>query len=94
MSLTLYRSSRSSAGAYNQYHAALSLTFCSRAAIQSYPNGSAAGPDRLRPQRLNNRLIGVTDDSQFQVAVTDRTNRLLEGKTPSFVRFIYYPLNL
>jgi len=57
-----------------------------RVAVQSFPNGSAAGREGLRPQQLKYLLLGALDDSQLLVAVTDRTNLLLEGKTPSHVR--------
>ena len=40
-----------------------------RAAIQSFPNGSAASPDCLRPQHLKDLLVGATDDSQLLVAI-------------------------
>lgn len=36
-----------------------------RAAIQSFPNGSSAGPDGLRPQHLKDLFVGATDDSQL-----------------------------
>ena len=65
-----------------------------RAAIQSFPNGSAAGPDGLRPQHLKDLLVGAPDDSQLLVAVTDLTNLLLEGKTPSSVRGSLFGANL
>ena len=51
-----------------------------RASIQSFPNGSLAGPDGLRPQHLKDLLTGARDDSQLLVAVTDLTNLLLEGR--------------
>ena len=67
-----------------------------RAAIRSFPNGSAAGPDGLRPQHLKDLLIGTSDDndSQLLVAVTDLTNLLLEGKIPSSVRVSLFGANL
>ncbi len=57
-----------------------------RASVQSFPNGSAAGPDGLRPQHLKDLLLGAPDDSPLLVAITDLTNFLLEGKTPPTVR--------
>jgi len=57
-----------------------------RAAIQSFPNGSAAGPDGLRAQHLKDLLLGAPDDNQLLSAVTDLTNLLLEGKIPPSVR--------
>ena len=65
-----------------------------RAAIQSFPNGSSAGPDGLRPQHLKDLLVGATDDSQLLVAVTDLTNLLLEGKTPPSVTGSLFGANL
>ncbi len=55
-------------------------------AIQSFPNGSAAGPDGLRPQHIKDLLIGAADDNPLLVAITDLINLLLEGKTPPPVR--------
>lgn len=57
-----------------------------RAAIQSFPNGSAAGPDGLRPQHLKDLVIGAADDNPLLVAIVDLVNLLLEGKTPLPVR--------
>jgi len=31
-------------------------------AIHSFPNGSAGGPDGLRPQHLKDQLLGAPDD--------------------------------
>jgi hypothetical protein len=41
-----------------------------RTAIQSFPNGSAAGPDGLRPQHLKDLLLGSTDVNPLLSAVT------------------------
>jgi hypothetical protein len=57
-----------------------------RAAIQSFPNGSSAGLDGLRPQHLKDLLIGSADDSLLLGAVTDLVNLLLEGKAPPSVQ--------
>jgi len=56
------------------------------AAIKSFPNGSAAGPDGLRPQHIKDLLIGATDDTPLLLSVTDLINLMLEGKTPLSVR--------
>ena len=64
------------------------------AAIQSFSNGSAAGPDGLPPQHLKDLQVGVTDDSLLLVAVTHLTNQLLEGKTLSYVRVSLFGTNL
>jgi hypothetical protein len=44
------------------------------AALQSFPKGSSAGPDGLRPQHLKDLLLGAADDSPLLVAVTDSIN--------------------
>jgi len=41
-----------------------------KAAIQSFPNGSAAAPGGLTPQHLKDLLTGVPNDNLL-VAVTD-----------------------
>ena len=65
-----------------------------RVAIRSFPSGSAAGPDGLRPQHLKDLLIGAADDSPLLVAITDLTNLMLEGKTPPSVRGALFGANL
>ena len=62
------------------------LSAAIRAAIQTFPNGSAAGPDGLRPQHLKDLMLAATDDNPLLMAVTDLINLLLEGKTPLPVR--------
>ena len=57
-----------------------------KAAIQSFPNGPAGGPDGLRPQHLKYLLLGASDDHPLLVAITDLTNLQLEGHTLSSVR--------
>ena len=65
-----------------------------RAAIKSFPNGSSAGPDGLRPQHLKDLLLEGVDDSPLLTAVTDLTNLLLEGRTPESVRGTLFGANL
>lgn len=65
-----------------------------RTACQSFPNGSAAGPDGLRPQHLKDLLVAAPDDSQLLVAITDLTNFLLEGNLPSSVTVSLFGANL
>jgi hypothetical protein len=65
-----------------------------RAAIQSFPNGSAAGPDGLRPQHLKDLLLGSTDDNPLLLATTDLINLLLAGKTPTSLRGTIFGANL
>ncbi len=55
-------------------------------AILSFPNGSAGGPDGLRPQHLKDLLVGVPDDHPLLIAITELTNLQLKGLTPSSVR--------
>jgi Reverse transcriptase (RNA-dependent DNA polymerase) len=55
-------------------------------AVRTFPNGSAAGPDGLRPQHLKDLLAGSQEGDPLLAAVTDFINFILEGKTPSFVR--------
>ena len=57
-----------------------------RYAIRSFPNGSAGGPDGLRPQHLKDLLAaGDTPDGSDPLleAITDLINMLLEGRVPS-----------
>lgn len=55
-------------------------------AIQSFPNGSAGGPDGLRPQHLKDLLLGAHDNHPLLLAITDLINLQLEGLTPTSVR--------
>ena len=59
-------------------------------AISSFPNGSASGPDGIRPQHLKDLLLGRTDDDPLLLAITDLINALLDGKVPAHVRAPYY----
>ncbi|HSN24205.1 MAG TPA: hypothetical protein VLS45_08585, partial [Methylomicrobium sp.] len=65
-----------------------------RAAIQSFPNGSAAGPDGLRPQHLKDMLTAASDDSPLLATITELTNLLLEGKVPASIGGIIFGANL
>ena len=65
-----------------------------RSAIQSFPNGSAGGPDGLRPQHIKDLLLGASEDSPLLLAITDLTNLLLEGKVPSSVQGTLFGANL
>ena len=62
------------------------LPYIVRKAIQSFPNGSAAGPDGLRPQHLKDWVVEAADDNPLLVAIVDLSNMRLEGKTPLPVR--------
>ena len=65
-----------------------------RAAIHSFPNGSAGGPDSLRPQHVKDLLLGAPDDSPLLTAITDLTNLLLQGKVPASVQGALFGANL
>jgi hypothetical protein len=65
-----------------------------RAAVQSFPNGSSAGPDGLWPQHLKDLQIGSADDSLLLVAVTDLVNLLLEGKAPPSIQDLLFDAKL
>ena len=57
-----------------------------RAAVQTFPAGSSAGPDNLRPQHLKDLLVGTSDEDPLMLAITDLSNILLAGETPPEVR--------
>jgi len=63
-------------------------------AIYSFPNGSAGGPDGLRPQHLKDLLLGAHDDHPLLLAITDLVNLQLEGLTPSSVRSTLFGASL
>ena len=65
-----------------------------RTAIQSFPNGSAGGPDSLRPQHIKDLLLGAPDDSPLLSAITDLINLLLAGKVPASVQGALFGANL
>jgi len=69
-------------------------TVAVKAAIQSFPNGSAGGPDSLRPQHIKDLLLGAPDDSPLPSAITDLTNMLLQGKAPASVQGALFGANL
>ena len=55
-------------------------------AIYSLSNGSAGGPDGLRPQHLKDLLLGAYDDHPWLLTITDLVNLQLEGLTPFSVQ--------
>jgi len=63
-------------------------------AINAFPNGSAGGPDGLRPQHLKDLLLGALDDHPLLSAITDLVKLRLEGLTPSSVRSTLYGATL
>ena len=65
-------------------------------AIRSFPNGSAGGPDGLRPQHLKD-LTGASAQSGGPVllsALTSLVNLILQGKIPRTVRPFFFGANL
>jgi hypothetical protein len=65
-----------------------------RIVIQSFPYGSAQGPDSLRPQHIKDLLLGAQIDHPLQSAITDLTNLLLQGKVPTSVQGTLFGANL
>ena len=65
-------------------------------AVRSFPNGSAGGPDGLRPQHLRD-LTGLSAGVGGPLllrALTRFTNLILAGKTPETVRPLFFGANL
>jgi len=54
------------------------FSVATKKAIHSFPNGSAVGPDGLRPHHLKDLLSGALDDHPLLLAITDLVNLLLE----------------
>jgi len=61
-----------------------------RAAITSFPNGSAGGPDGLRPQHIKDLVTKLDSNGPLLEKITDFVNIVLEGKTPKRVRPILF----
>ena len=61
-----------------------------RAAILSFPCGSAGGPDGLSPQHLKDMMSGGGIDDSLLKAVTDLVNLLLDGRVPAAVQPILF----
>ena len=61
-----------------------------KAAITSFPQGSAGGPDGLRPQHLKDLLADKNENDPLLLAITDFINVVLAGKTPEAVRPILF----
>ena len=65
-------------------------------AIRSFPNGSAGGPDGLRPQHLKD-MTGPSSGSGGSLllsALTSFPNLIIAGKTPETVRPLFFGANL
>ena len=65
-------------------------------AIKSFPNGSAGGLDRLRPQHLKDLLASIddVDESAFVSALAAFTTLVLDGRTPTEVRPFFFGASL
>ena len=64
--------------------------------INSFPNGSAGGPDRLQPQHLKDMTANVVDpdDSPLLSSLRDFCSVVLQGITPVCVRPFFFGANL
>ena len=65
-------------------------------AIRSFPNGSAAGPDGLRPQHLKD-MTGFSAETGGRTllrALTSFSNLILDGKTPASIRPCFFGATL
>jgi len=64
-------------------------------AIRSFPNGSAGGPDGLRPQHLKDMLnTSNGEESSFLSALAAFSTLVLEGRVPPPVRPFFFGANL
>ena len=55
-------------------------------AITSFPNGSAGGPDGLRPQHLKDLVSGGDGAETLLEAITELINIMLAGRVPLAIR--------
>ena len=65
-----------------------------KSAILSFPCGSAAGPDLLRPQHLKDMLASPGGDTQLLPVLTAFMNLVVRGDVPSAVRPLFFGANL
>ena len=63
-------------------------------AIHSIPNGSAGGPDGLKPQYLKDMICPSVNTSGFLPALSQFVQLVLEGRMPAPWRFIFFSANL
>ena len=66
-------------------------------AIRSFPNGSAGGPDGLRPQHLKDMTISsnaVDPSLELLSALAAFSTLVLEGKTPLPIRPFFFEATL
>ena len=64
------------------------------AAIRSFPNGSAGGPDRLLPQHLKDLVQDDQDESLLLSALTEFCILVLQGDIPLEVRPVFFGASL
>ena len=67
-----------------------------RAAIDSFPNGSAGGPDKLQPQHLKDMLSSSfkSSDSPMLAALVGFCFLVMQGDTPEKVRPFFFSASL
>jgi len=65
-----------------------------RAAVSSFPNGSAGGPDGLRPQHLKDLLVNSTNKDPLLSDITNLCNLFLSGNIPNNVCPTIFGANL
>ena len=63
-------------------------------AIRSFPNGSAGGPDLLRPQHLKDMLQVAGEDSRFLQSLASFCTLVMEGGVPDEVRPFFFGASL
>ena len=65
-------------------------------AIRSFPNGSAGGPDGLRPQHLRDLTGPSANEGSHRLitALTSFTKLVLEGRTPPSIRLAFFGASL
>ena len=65
-------------------------------AINSFPAGSAGGPDGLQPQHFKDLIAPGADDSRQALvpALVSFTELVLNGKTPAFIRPFFFGATL
>ena len=66
-------------------------------AIRSFPNGSAGGPDGLRPQHLKKDLTGPSAGNggkSLLTALSLFSSLVIQGKVPTYIRPFFFGANL
>ena len=62
--------------------------------VRSFPNGSAGGPDRLRPQHLKDMLQAAGEGSRFLQSLASFCTLVMEGRVPDEVRPFFFGASL